>query len=176
MTAPTTHAASTPERTRVVSWQDPMDTARAAFSMPGVEMLQAIADGAVPPPPVALLIGMRLLEVAPGRVTFGFTPAEHHYNPIGAVAGGVTAIVMDSALGCAVHTALPYGSAYTTAEFSVNFVRAVTIDTGPLRCEATVLHAGRQLASAEAKLVDTEGRLYAHGSTTCIVYPIGGSG
>jgi uncharacterized protein (TIGR00369 family) len=168
--------AQATERTRVVSWQDPMDTARAAFAMSGVELLEAMLAGTVPPPPVALLVGMELLEVARGRVVFGFTPGEHLYNPIGAVAGGVTALVMDGALGCAVHTALPDGSAYTTAEFSINLVRAITVDTGPLRCEATVLHAGRRAATAEAKVVDAEGRLYAHGSTTCVVFPVGGSG
>jgi uncharacterized protein (TIGR00369 family) len=169
-------SAQTAERTRVVSWNDPMDTARAAWSMSGVELLDGMLKGTVPPPPVALLIGMELLEVAPGRVVFGFTPAEHLYNPIGAVAGGVTALVMDSALGCAVHTALPDGSAYTTAEFSINLVRSITIDSGPLRCEATVLHAGRRAATAEAKVLDASGRLYAHGTTTCIVFPAGGSG
>lgn len=168
--------AQATERTRVVSWHDPMETARAAFTMSGVDLLHAMIDGTVPPPPVALLIGMELIEAQPGRVVFGFTPAEHLYNPIGAVAGGVTALVMDAALGCAVHTALSDGSAYSTAEFSINFIRAVTVDTGSLRCEATVLHAGRRAATAEAKIVDADGRLYAHGSTTCVVFPVGGSG
>jgi uncharacterized protein (TIGR00369 family) len=156
-------------RRRTYEWDDPRATAEAAPTMAGVDFLRAIADGALPPPPMARTVGLEIDEVEPGRVVFGAEPAEWLYNPIGSVHGGFVATLLDSALGCAVHSMLPEGTGYTTLELKVNMVRALRADTGRITCEATIVHAGGRVATAEAKVVDRDGKLYAHGSTTCLV-------
>src|SRR5262245_32352920 len=160
----------TPARTRTATWQDPMITAAAAGrSGSGIEFLEAIRRGELPAPPISLLLGFRLAEVGPGRAVFTVEPGEHHYNPIGVVHGGLLATVLDSAMGCAVHSTLPAATGYTTLEIKINFVRAVTRTTGPLRCEAEVVHGGGRTATAQGRVTDGEGKLYAHGTTTCLV-------
>jgi uncharacterized protein (TIGR00369 family) len=156
-------------RTRTVTWTDPRAIAASARGKAGLEFMREIRSGRIPPPPIAVLMGTTLEDVSEGRAVFGVTPAEFHYNPIGVVHGGLAAMLVDSAMGCAVQTTLPAGRAYTTLELKVNFVRAITKDTGKLRCEATVIHAGRTTATAEARVVDGEGRLYAHATTTCLL-------
>jgi uncharacterized protein (TIGR00369 family) len=156
-------------RRRTVTWQDPLIGARAAGSMSGLEYMQAIAGGEVPPPPIALLLDMSIVEVEPGRAVFELDPAEFQFNPIGSVHGGVLATLLDSAMGCAVHAMLPAGTGYTTLELKVNFLRRVTTETGRLRCEGSVIHVGRTVATAEARVVDGGGRLVAHATTTCLV-------
>ena len=104
-----------------------------------------------------------------GKVTFFLQPEEYHYNPIGSVHGGVIATLLDSAVGCAVHSTLPAGVWYTTLEIKVSYIKAVTAKTGLLRCEGTVLSAGRQVATAEGRLIDSQGKLYAHATTTCLI-------
>jgi uncharacterized protein (TIGR00369 family) len=111
-----------------------------------------------------------LVELDEGRAVFSVEPAEYHYNPIGVVHGGLAATLLDSALGCAVHTALPAGAGYTTLEIKVNFVRAMTAETGLVRCEAKLIHLGGRTATAEGRIVDKDGKLYAHGTTTCLVF------
>ena len=98
------------------------------------------------------------------------TPGEQHYNPIGAVHGGIITTILDSVMGCAVHSTLPAGVGYTTLELKVNFVRAVTHRVGPLRCEGKVVHGGRQVATADATLTDLNGKLYAHATSTCMIF------
>jgi uncharacterized protein (TIGR00369 family) len=156
-------------RERSFTWQDPMTGAAVAPTMPGIDYLRAIMRGEVPPPPIAMALGFELDEVAEGRAVFAMTPAEYHYNPIGGVHGGVAATLMDSAMGCAVHSTLPAGAGYGTLELKVNYLRQITVQTGRLRCEATLLHAGRTTALAEARLTDAQGRLLAHGTSTCII-------
>ena len=156
-------------RSRTVTWEDPLIGARAAVSMSGLEYMQAIAQGEVPPPPIALLLDMAIVEVEPGRAVFELDPAEYQFNPIGSVHGGVLTTLLDSAMGCAVHAMLPAGSGYTTLELKVNFLRRVTTQTGRLRCEGSVIHLGRTVATAEARIVDGGGRLVAHATTTCLV-------
>jgi uncharacterized protein (TIGR00369 family) len=156
-------------RSRTVTWSDPLLSAAAAGARSGLDFLQAIATGELPPPPIAELLGFRLAEVAPGRVVFTCEPGEHHYNPIGTVHGGLAATLCDSAMGCAVHSTLPAGTGYTTLEIKVNLVRALTAATGPVRCIGTVLHVGRRTAAAEARLVDAHDTLLAHGTTTCLI-------
>jgi uncharacterized protein (TIGR00369 family) len=146
-----------------------MPAARAAQGMAGLEYLQALVRGEFPGPPIAHLLGFRLVETSEGRAVFEVTPGEQHYNPIGLVHGGLLATVLDSALGCAVHSTLPAGTGYTTIELHVHFVRAVRQDTGPLRAEAKVLHRGRRVATAEGRVLDVEGRLYAHATTSCLL-------
>jgi uncharacterized protein (TIGR00369 family) len=157
------------ERSLHVSWSDPRILSDAARSMPGLQFLQAIRDGSLPAPPIAQLLGMRLAEVEPGRAVFEVTPAEHHYNPIGVAHGGLALTLLDSAMACSVQTHLPAGTGYTTLEVKVNLVRAVTVQTGKLRSIGKVVHAGNRTATAEGRLEDAAGKLYAHGTTTCIV-------
>jgi len=136
----------------------------------GLQVMQAMLAGALPYPHIADTLDFGLVEVAEGHAVFQGTPQLRHYNPLGSVHGGWYATLLDSALGCAVHTMLPAGRAYTTAELSVNIVRAASARTGPLRAIGKVLHCGRQLATAEARIVGPDGRLYAHGTTTCLVF------
>src|SRR5262245_25595919 len=138
-------------------------------SMSGLEFLSAIRDGRLPAPPIARLLGLSLVEVAHGRAVFEGTPAPHHYNPIGSVHGGYAATLLDSCMSCAVHTTLPKGSGYTTLEFKVNFVRALTSETGRVRAEGQVLTTGRRVGTAEGRLIDPAGKLLAHGIATCLV-------
>jgi uncharacterized protein (TIGR00369 family) len=158
-----------PVRTRTVSWEDPLPTAARGRSMAGKELLDAMLRGEVPTPPIALLLGFTLAETGEGSAVFTVEPAEYHYNPIGVVHGGLLATVLDSAMGCAVQTTLPAGVGYTTLELKTNFVRPALRDTGLLRCSARVLHRGRRSATAEGSVVDGAGKLYAHGTTTCLI-------
>ena len=136
----------------------------------GLQVLQAMLAGRLPFPHIAETLDFALVEVEPGKAVFQGTPQLKHYNPLGSVHGGWYATLLDSALGCAVHSTMPAGRAYTTAELSVNIVRAATASTGPLRAIGTVVHCGRQLATAEARIVGPDGKLYAHGTTTCLVF------
>lgn len=160
------------ERSRTITWADPRPSAVQALKMSGLEALLAYTNGTLPQPPISILMDMGFEEVEHGRIVFTGTPAEYHYNPIGTVHGGFAATLLDSALGCAVHSTLPAGVGYTTLELHVNYIRAITAETGILRCEGKVIHAGKQMATAEAKLTDVNGKLYAHGSTTCLIFPL----
>jgi uncharacterized protein (TIGR00369 family) len=136
----------------------------------GLQIMQAMLAGELPYPHIAATLDFSLVEVDKGRAVFQGTPQLKHYNPLGTVHGGWYATLLDSALGCAVHTMLEPGQGYTTAELGIHVVRAATERSGPLRAIGKVLHVGRQLATAEARIVDAAGKLYAHGSTTCLVF------
>lgn len=138
----------------------------------GREILDAMMSGELPYPPMNETMNMALLEVGDGRAVFQGIPLRQHYNPLGTVHGGWFATLLDSALGCAVQTALPTGRSYTTAELSINIVRSASHKTGPLRAVATVVHVGRQMATAEARVEDEKGKLYAHATTTCFVFGV----
>lgn len=138
--------------------------------MSGLEFLRAILEGELPAPPIAALMGLRAEEVEEGRAVFSARPAEYHYNPIGTVHGGLAATLLDSALGCAVHSALPAGVGYTTVQLDVTFVRAMTADTGPVRAEARLTHLGGRIATAQGEVTDEEDRLYAQATTICMVF------
>lgn len=157
-------------RTRTVTWEDPVASARKGREMSGLAFLRAIQAGELPPAPIATLLGLRPVEVEAGRVVFAVEPAEYHYNPIGVAHGGLAATLLDSAMGCAVHSTLAAGTGYTTLEFKINFVRALTSETGEVRAIGTVIHAGGRVATAEGRLVDLAGKLYAHATTTCIIF------
>ncbi len=160
----------TETRTRTIAWQDPLPSAQLSQTMSGLHYLRAIQAGEIPPPPIAVLMGMSIDEVEEGRVIFSAQPAEYHYNPIGVVHGGLAATLLDSSLGCAVHSMLPAGTGYTTLEIKVNYVRPITSETGELRCEGKVIHLGGRIATAGARITDASGKLYAHGTTTCIIF------
>ena len=146
-----------------------MTTVDRASELSGLEFLEAMARGELPPPPIMSTLGFGGFAVGPGWARFSMTPGEHHYNPIGSVHGGVAATLLDSALGCAVHTALEAGVGYTTVDLRVTFVRPLSSDTGPVRCEGRVIHVGSRIGTAEGRITDADGRLYAHGSATCLI-------
>jgi uncharacterized protein (TIGR00369 family) len=157
------------DRTRTVRWQDPRLLGEGARGLSGLEFLKKIAAGELPPPPLAVLLNFDQVELGEGRATFSVIPSEYHYNPIGVVHGGLAATLLDSAMGCAVHSTLPPGAGYTTLEIKVNFIRGMTAETGRVRCEAKTIHVGGRTATAEGRVVDEAGRLYAHGTTTCLI-------
>jgi uncharacterized protein (TIGR00369 family) len=158
-------------RTLSVTWQDPRALAEAGRGMPGIEFLRAMVAGRLPPPPIAMLLGFSLVEVGPGLAVFEVNPGEQHYNPIGVVHGGLAMTLLDSCMGCAVQTHMPAGSGYTTLEAKTNLVRAITAETGKLRAIGKTLHVGKRMATAEGRLEDAAGKLYAHATTTCMVLP-----
>jgi uncharacterized protein (TIGR00369 family) len=138
----------------------------------GLAIMQAMMAGELPYAPIAKTLDFLLIEIERGRAVFQGTPRAEHLNPLGTVHGGWFATLLDSALGCAVHTMMPAGRAYTTAELGVNLVRAITPKVPRVRAEGTVVHCGRQLATATARLVGADGMLYAHASTTCLVFDV----
>jgi uncharacterized protein (TIGR00369 family) len=165
-------AEASPEttRNRTLAWQDPVPTAAAGARMTGMEYMKAIVAGELPPPPIAVTMRLRPIELGEGRAVFEGEPGEEHYNPIGVVHGGYAATLLDSALGCAVHTTLPAGVAYTSLGLEAKFVRPITRDTGRVLCEATVLYRGRRQATAEATLTQAEsGKLLASGTSTLMI-------
>jgi uncharacterized protein (TIGR00369 family) len=158
-----------PTRARTYSWGDPGLSATAARTAPGIDVLRALISGELPAAPIGATLGFTLDSVEPGRVEFSFDPAEHHYNPIGSVHGGVYATLLDSAAGCAVHSMLPAGVGYTSLDLTVKFLRAITVDTGRVRCVGTVAHLGGRTALAEARLVDPADRLLATAISSILV-------
>ena len=138
-------------------------------ALSGLEQMQAMQAGRFAPPPMGALMGFALLEVRAGEAIFTCTPGRQHYNPLGAVHGGLAGTLLDSAMGCAVHTMVPKGQTYTTLEYRVQLVRGMTDRTGPVRAEGKVVHMGRRIATAEGRIIDTAGKLYAHGTTTCLI-------
>jgi len=157
------------DRTRTFGWSDPGEVEKNLRSLPGVEFLKRVARGELPPPPMAQLMNIRLSEVERGRVVFEGTPEEYHYNPLGVVHGGMTATLLDSALGCCVNSCLDAGDLYTTLELKVNYLRPITLDTGRVRAVATVVHIGRTTALVEGKVLDDADKIYAYASSTCLI-------
>ena len=171
-----TNDAAAAARRRLVEWDDPATLAERGRDMAGLDFLRAMVDGELPAPPVARLLGMRIVEVGWGVATFTLTPCESLYNPIGMVHGGVTATLLDSAMGCAVHSELPAGVGYTTLELNANYLRPIVADTGPVRCRARVVHRGGTVATAEGRAWrEADDELLAHATTTCLILR-GGSG
>lgn len=142
----------------------------------GLELMQAMLLGELPYAPIARTLDFTLVEVGDGTAVFQGTPGVHHYNPMGTVHGGWFATLLDSALGCAVHTKMPPGRGYTTAELGLNLVKALTHKVARVRAQGRVIHCGRQLATAEARLIGPDGTLYAHATTTCLVFDLPSAG
>jgi uncharacterized protein (TIGR00369 family) len=141
-------------------------------TMDGMTVFNEMLAGRLPAPPIGQALGMTLLEVEHGRVVFGYQPRPEHYNPLGTIHGGIAATLLDSVLGCCIHTTLKAGTGYTTVEIKVNYVRAMTDRTGPVRAEGKVINVGSRIATSEARLTDAAGKLLAHGTTTCLIFPI----
>ena len=160
-----------PERTRTYSWEDQTIGAKVGATLSGMEYLQGMMAGLYPAPAIAHTLDMKIESVEEGNVVFSILPQEFHYNPIGSVHGGVFCTMLDSALACAIHSTLPIGTGYTTLELKVNFIRPLLIKTGKVLAIGTLVHAGRSVATAEGKIVDEQGKLYAHATTTCMLFP-----
>jgi uncharacterized protein (TIGR00369 family) len=158
------------ERSKLVTWTDPLAAADAAVGMTGLEAMTAIKDGTLPPPPIASLLGFEIDELEPGRVVFSVVPGEEHYNPIGLVHGGLAATLLDTVTGCAVHTELAAGDYYATLDLQAHYTRPMTRDTGKVLAIGEVVHAGSTVATAEGRLIGAEnGKLYAHGTSTLLL-------
>jgi len=141
-------------------------------SRSGTQFFEAIGNGTLPTPPIGHTLDFWPVEWESGRMVFQGMPALAYYNPLGSVHGGWIAALLDSAVGCAIHSTLAAGKAYTTVELKVSYVRAVTVETGPLRAEGKVIHVGGQIGTAEGRLFDATGKLYAHATTTCLIFPL----
>lgn len=153
-----------------LEWADPLETAARGLELTGLEFIQGVAAGEIPPPPIAVLLGMEISAVEQGRVVFSAIPGERHYNPIGLVHGGLAATLIDSAAGCAIHSTLPPGVGYGTIDLHVTYVGPVHASTGRVDCEARVIHAGSRVATAEARLLRaSDGKVLAHGTSTCLI-------
>jgi len=135
----------------------------------GREFFERMLRGELPPPPMVTLLGLRLVDVGDGRVVFAGTVNETLYNGLGVAHGGYAATMLDSAMSCAIATMLPAGRVFTTVELKVNFTRPLRTETGEVTCEGKVIHAGSRMATSEGRIVDRDGKLYAHGTTTCMV-------
>jgi uncharacterized protein (TIGR00369 family) len=156
-------------RSLTVSWEDPIAAFAAGKALSGIDYMNEMIAGRIAPPPIMRLMGFRLKEVGEGLAVFECEPGEQHYNPIGVVHGGLAMTLLDSAMGCCVHTRLPANTGYTTLEAKVNLVRAITGKTGTIRATGKVIHLGGKTATAEGRLEDAAGKLLAHGTTTCII-------
>ncbi len=163
------------ENSRTITWTDPRPQAMRALTMSGVDYLRAMASGELPGPPIAAHLGMGFVSVEPGDVVFTAVPDESHYNPIGSVHGGFYATLLDSVCGCAVHSTLPVGQAYTSLELKVSFLRQITVDTGPVTAHGWVTKPGSKAAFAEGDIRDADGRLLATASSACLVFPVPGA-
>jgi uncharacterized protein (TIGR00369 family) len=154
---------------RTFSWEDPSTLWQSVRDLAGIEVLKKVVSGELPPPPMGRLMDIRLVEVEQGRAVFQSTPSEFHYNPLGTVHGGYAATLLDSAMGCAVHSTLEAGDTYTTVEFKINYLRPLSHATGEVRGVGTVINSGRSTALAEGRVEGPDGKLYAFATCTCLV-------
>lgn len=142
------------------------------MSLNGLDLLNGIARGILPAPPIQQALDFRIVRVDRGYTVFAGVPKSEYYNPLGTIHGGYTAALLDSCMACAVHSTLDAGHSYATLEIKINFVRPLTAETGEVRAEGRVVHAGKRVATAEGKLLDSLGKIYAHGTTTCLLFPL----
>jgi uncharacterized protein (TIGR00369 family) len=153
------------DRTRTFSWADPSIAASQAITRPGLQLLREIMTGRFPGPPFASALDMALVEASDGRTVFELEPAEWMYNPVGTVHGGVAATLLDSCMACAVYSILPAGVASTTTDLQVRYLRPITLETGRVRAEGSVVHIGRRTATTEGRLLTIDNTLLAHGTS-----------
>ncbi len=160
------------ERSKTITWEDPMIGAQAMTTMSGLDYMRALQAGQFPPPPILSVMNLDLVSVEVGTVTFTAQPDESHYNPIGAVHGGFACTVLDSVAGCAVQTTLPHGFGYTSLEIKVNYLAGITATTGPLTAVGTVVKPGKRVAFAEGVLTDSSGKVVATATSTLLVFAL----
>jgi uncharacterized protein (TIGR00369 family) len=158
------------KRIYTITWEDPERSSRQAGSISGIDYLRAVRDGRIQPPPIAKLIGYQIVDIENGRAVFKLKPAEYHYNPFATVHGGIASTILDTAMTAAVLSTLPAGQGCSTLEIKVNFIRPITGQTGELHCQAKTIHVGSRIATAEGKLKDKRGKLYAHAVSTCMIF------
>ena len=158
------------ERTLTLSWDAPQLQEWSEVSITGLDYLKGLKNGSIHPPPVGILVGYNIYEVRFGYAVYELIPSEYHYNPFGTVHGGIISTLLDSTMTSAIITTLDKGKRCSTSDVKVNFIKPVTIETGPLRCEAEPIHVGNSLAIAEGKVMDKDGHLYAHGVSTCLIF------
>jgi uncharacterized protein (TIGR00369 family) len=163
-----------PERSRLVTWEDPMIGADLAKTMTGLEYMQALVAGTIPPPPITQLMQAKAVSAEVGRVTFTCEPDESAYNPIGTVHGGLVCTLIDSVAGCAVQTTLPKGMGYTSLEIKISYLRPVLVSSGTLTAIGVVTKPGKRAAFADCTVTDASGKLVATGSSTLLVFPLDG--
>jgi uncharacterized protein (TIGR00369 family) len=163
----------TQTRSRTFTWDDPLAHRDQMGGRTGLEMFEAMAAGELPPPPIMKLMDVEKLTAAFGSVTVTLRPQEFHYNPLGTVHGGVIATLLDTAAACSVHSTLPAGVGYTSMDLTTKFLRPVTIASGLLTCTGSVISQGRRTALAQAALTDEQGRLLAHATSSCLIFPLG---
>jgi uncharacterized protein (TIGR00369 family) len=161
-----------PERSRTVTWQDPMRPAEAGLAMAGIDYLHEMIEGRIPPPPISQLIQMDLVEAEPGRVVFTCTPDESAYNPIGAVHGGLVCTLLDSVAGCALHSTLPQGRGYTSVEIKVNYLKPVRASSGKLTAVGTLVKAGSRVGFTEGVVTDASGAVVATATSTLLLFDL----
>ena len=159
----------TETRSRTITWEDPRTIVAAARGKTGLETLREVILGRLPPPPMGRLMNIRLTVANRGEIVFEGVPEEYHYNPMGIVHGGMAATLLDSALGCCVYSCLELGDLWTTLDIKVSYLKAMTVETGRVRGIATIVHLGRTVALAEARLVDANDVIYAHATSTCLI-------
>lgn len=160
------------DKSVTISWVTLANYADQIKGLSGLEHMKMVKEGRLPEPPILKLIGFRHGDVEPGRIVFEFDPREQHFNGIGIVHGGVAATLLDSAMGTAIYTKLNVGQATSTIQLNINFLKPMTDASGTMRCEGKVISVGRTVATAEGRLVDQSGRIYAHGTTTCLIVPV----
>ena len=163
-----------PDRSRTITWSEPVSGLREFATMSGLDYLRHVMLDRAREAPIGATLGFRLVRFEHGLAVFEATPAEFHYNPLGTVHGGLAATLLDSALSCAVHTTLRPGLGYTTVELKVNFARPMLATTGLITCEGRTINVGSRIATSEARLTGADGKLYAHGTATCLIFPIAG--
>ena len=156
-------------RQRRYSWQDPTERWSKLGKLSGSDYLTDVLEGKAPKPPIAIALRLNLVEVSEGRVIYSGQPGEDFTNDVGSIQGGWVAALIDAAIGSAVHSALPQGVQYTTLELKVNYVRAITLESGKMHCIAETVHVGRTTSTAKASVKDAAGKLYAHATTTCLI-------
>ncbi|HEV2705761.1 MAG TPA: PaaI family thioesterase [Pyrinomonadaceae bacterium] len=159
--------------TRAADDEKSADNTKSRQAVSGLEYMRQLVTGEREPSGMARLMNMRLVEVSEGRAVFAVSPDERHYNGLGIAHGGLAATLLDSALGCAINTMMPAGRIFTTLEMKVNYVRPMRRETGEVRCEAQVIHAGGRTAMASGRIIDSGGKLYAHGTATCMLFRAG---
>ena len=156
--------------TKTLDQELPPARTEARGIMSGIEYMRKLMTGELPPSGMVQLLRLKLVEVSEGRAVFTVQPDERHYNGLGIAHGGLAATLLDSALGCAINATMPAGKVFTTLEMKINYVRPITRERGELRCEANMIHAGGRVATAEGRITDEDGKLYAHGTATCMLF------
>jgi len=157
------------ENNRTISWKDPMQIAQDCEAMNGLQYWQAIQFGKVSPTPINTLIGIDVVEVDKGRIVLAITPEEYHYGSFGTIQNGLTATLLDTAIGSAIHTTLPAGTGYTTIDINIRYMRSITLETGIIYCEGSVIQVNGRVANVGAKVFDKTKKLYAHATAKCMI-------